>query len=65
MQGTSTEMMLWMAVLSAVIVGALIAFGVWAVRRLSERVEGTIPVGSWRSDSPEAKSMPTSSTAVV
>jgi uncharacterized integral membrane protein len=36
MQGTSTEMMLWMAVLSAVIVGALVAFGVWAVRRILE-----------------------------
>ncbi|HUF58169.1 MAG TPA: SHOCT domain-containing protein [Actinomycetota bacterium] len=36
MQGTSTEMMLWMAVLSAVIVGAWVAFGVWAVRRISE-----------------------------
>jgi putative membrane protein len=36
MQGASTEMMLWMAVLSAVIVGALVAFGVWAVRRISD-----------------------------
>ena len=36
MDGTSMEMMWWMAVLSAVIVGALVAFGVWAVRRISE-----------------------------
>ena len=36
MDGTSVEMMWWMAVLWAVIVGALVAFGVWAVRRISE-----------------------------